>query len=205
MTYFQAKISYILAMAIGAGLVLSYAWIGLSQASAELADREWPATLTNLISFAETGEPVADESETSANAAADDPEAQIYNESMERAVWPSGPQPTAPDGSPVLYPELRPICSCESSYHGTWWDAPRHYENGNVLRNYDGNDDVGLCQINLTTYGEMAQKLGYDLYSPEGNILFANWLFEQKGSAPWYKSEKCWRKSFTEAPPATLQ
>lgn len=118
-----------------------------------------------------------------------------YAAAKRRAVWPKGSRPSAEDGKPALYPELVPICSCESSYSGTWRDMPRQYENGRVITNYGGGADVGMCQINVDAHGAEASELGFDLYSPEGNIGFANWLFEREGSAPWYKSEPCWRKA----------
>lgn len=131
--------------------------------------------------------------QTSVSESSDDP---LYDAASKTAIWPNGPPPAPVNGMPVLYPQLKPICSCESSYSGTWHDTPRQYENGVVLRNYSGNDDVGMCQINLTQFGDTAQKLGYDLMTPAGNINFANWLFQREGSAPWYKSEHCWKHAF---------
>lgn len=120
----------------------------------------------------------------------------LYAEAATRAIFPSGGRPKPIGGIPVLYPELVPICACESSFHGAWWDMPRHFENGRVLMNYSGNDDIGMCQINISVYGETARRLGYDLETVEGNINFSNWLFEREGSAPWYHSESCWRAAF---------
>ncbi len=119
-------------------------------------------------------------------------EDQAYNQASKTAVWPAGDRPKPVNGQPVLYPKLKTICSCESSYSGTAYGTPRQFENGKVLKNYGGNDDIGMCQINLTQFASMASKLGYDLYTPAGNINFANWLFEREGSAPWYKSKHCW-------------
>lgn len=119
-----------------------------------------------------------------------------YVYAMEHAVWPEVERPESQEGKPVLYPKLKPICGCESSYAGKWWDEPRQFENGEVLMNYSGNDDVGMCQINLTHNARKAKVLGYNLYTRGGNIRYANWLFERNGSAPWYESAHCWRHAF---------
>ena len=107
---------------------------------------------------------------------------------------PSGSRPKKVKGMPVLYPELVPVCACESSYEGTKYGTPRQFENGQVLRGYSSPEDVGMCQINTNMYTETAQELGYDLYTEAGNISFANWLFEKAGAGPWYKSMSCWSK-----------
>ena len=118
-----------------------------------------------------------------------------YEEAKSHALYPTGPRPANVDGHPKLYPQLIKICACESSYNGKSWDVPRQYENGKVIENYMGSDDVGMCQINVTAHGAMSTEMGYDLYTTDGNINFSNWLFEQEGSAPWFKSEKCWLHS----------
>ena len=126
-----------------------------------------------------------------------DPFHAEYIAAKERAVYPSGPRPKPyASGVPALYPELRYICACESSIEGTPWGKPRQFENGKVLWNYDGSDDVGMCQINLSAHEQIAKELGYNLFETKGNINYANLLFEREGSAPWFKSEGCWRKMF---------
>lgn len=107
---------------------------------------------------------------------------------------PGGSPPKKVDGMPVLYPELVPICACESSNEGTKFGKPRQYENSQVIRGYSSPEDVGMCQINTNLYTAKADELGYDLFTESGNILFANWLFEQSGAGPWYKSQSCWSK-----------
>lgn len=120
-----------------------------------------------------------------------------YLKAREQALWPEISRPSPVNGDPVLYPKLVPICACESSYAGAWWGEPRQYfSNGNVVMNFEGNDDVGMCQINLTENAKKANILGYDLYTRAGNISYANWLFERQGSAPWFRSNHCWRKAF---------
>jgi len=95
-------------------------------------------------------------------------------------------------GEPILRAELVPICACESSYEGTKYGKPRQFEHGSVLRGYITPEDIGMCQINLTYHGTEATQLGLDVFTEEGNIMFANYLYEREGDDPWFRSERCW-------------
>jgi hypothetical protein len=91
------------------------------------------------------------------------------------------------------YSELKHICSCES-----WGDPnkePREFKDGSVLYGFPNPKDVGACQINTPIWGAQAQKLGDDLYSYDGNIAFAKWLYNQQGNKPWGWSKSCWAKA----------
>jgi hypothetical protein len=98
--------------------------------------------------------------------------------------------------TPVLdpwqgYGELKRIASCES-----WGDPnkePREFlPDGSVLHGETNPDDIGLAQINLPIWGPQALKLGFDIYSYEGNLKMAKWIFDKYGSNPWYLSSHCW-------------
>lgn len=109
--------------------------------------------------------------------------------------YASGPRPPSVNGHPVLYSQLKKICSCESSYSGKSWDEPRQFVNGKVVKNKTGTNDVGMCQINVPYHGVRSARLGYDIYTTDGNINYANLLFEEEGSTPWNSSGKCWQNS----------
>ncbi len=95
-----------------------------------------------------------------------------------------------------LHPALRPVCGCESSYEGTWKGEPQQFEtNGEVRRGRVNRADVGMCQINLFYHGEAAEKMGVDLFTKEGNITYANHLYETQGLGPWIWSKPCWNKA----------
>jgi hypothetical protein len=91
------------------------------------------------------------------------------------------------------YALLKRITSCES-----WGDPdkePREFaENGSVLHGYPNPNDIGLGQINVPTWGKTAQQLGFNLYTYEGNLNMAKWIFNHYGPAPWKYSEGCWGK-----------
>ena len=86
---------------------------------------------------------------------------------------------------------LERICGCES--RGNPNVEPRQFNSdGTVLRGVVNSQDIGMCQINLQYHGESAEMLGYDLFTEEGNISYANHLYSTQGSQPWYLSEHCW-------------
>jgi hypothetical protein len=85
-------------------------------------------------------------------------------------------------------PILVDIARCESSF--------RQYDSdGKVLRGKANRDDVGVMQINEKYNGESAKKLGYDIYTTDGNIAFAKHLYETQGADPWVYSSKCWAQN----------
>ncbi len=84
-------------------------------------------------------------------------------------------------------PVLAEIARCESGFiHFT--------DSGKVLRGLKDNNDVGVMQINERFHLAAAKKLGYDIYSIEGNMAYAKYIYERDGAAPWYASSKCWGK-----------
>jgi hypothetical protein len=77
------------------------------------------------------------------------------------------------------------IARCESSF--------RQFDtNGDLIRGKANSADVGVMQINEKYQGPTAKKLGYDIYTVEGNVAYAKHLYEEQGSAPWSASSKCW-------------
>jgi hypothetical protein len=82
-------------------------------------------------------------------------------------------------------PIMSKIASCESHY--------RQFDNnGNTLRGVVNGADVGVMQINEKYHAATALKLGYDLYSLEGNMAYARYLYSKQGVRPWVHSSKCW-------------
>jgi hypothetical protein len=85
-------------------------------------------------------------------------------------------------------PLMAEISRCESHF--------RQYEkDGSVLRGRVNNMDVGLFQINEYYHLERSKKLGYDIYSVEGNMAYARRLFNEEGPTPWSSSSPCWSKT----------
>jgi hypothetical protein len=85
-------------------------------------------------------------------------------------------------------PILAEVASCESHFR-------QFNKDGSVLRGVQNSQDVGVMQINEKYHLKTADKLGYNLYSLEGNMAYARYLYEKEGTRPWNYSSKCWGKS----------
>jgi len=83
-------------------------------------------------------------------------------------------------------PILVDIARCESTFR-------QFNPDGTVIRGMVNNLDVGVMQINEKYHAEMAGKLGYDIYTIEGNLGFARYLYGKYGTDPWVSSAKCWK------------
>jgi len=84
-------------------------------------------------------------------------------------------------------PVFEKIAFCESS--NSHFD-----EDGNVKRGEINKYDIGKYQINAKYWQELADKLGHDLHTEEGNEAMALELYKRYGTDPWNSSKKCWSK-----------
>jgi hypothetical protein len=89
-------------------------------------------------------------------------------------------------------PILIEIARCESTFRQ--FDAT-----GSILRGKVNSKDVGIMQINEKYHAEDATKLGFNIYTPEGNLAFGRYLYNKYGSSPWISSSPCWADSRTIA------
>ena len=85
-------------------------------------------------------------------------------------------------------PIMIEIAQCES--HFKQFDT-----DGSVHRGVVNHSDVGVMQVNEYYHGKTAAKLGLDLYTIQGNVAYAKYLFDTQGTQPWSSSEPCWGKS----------
>lgn len=85
-------------------------------------------------------------------------------------------------------PVMAQVARCESTFRHTLTD-------GSVLRGHVDSDDLGVMQINLRYHAAKAQELGIDLYDIEGNLEYARYLYEKKGTQPWNASAPCWNRT----------
>ena len=113
---------------------------------------------------------------------------------------PQAEQATSTTGSPLNDPRhieayiqaqyadepiLVDIARCESTF--------RQFDpDGKVIRGSVDPQDVGVMQINEKYHADEAAKLGYDIYTVEGNVAFAKYLYAKEGAEPWMSSSKCW-------------
>lgn len=84
-------------------------------------------------------------------------------------------------------PILAEVARCESTF-------TQFNKNGKVMRGIENPADVGLMQINEYYHVETAKKLGYNIYSVEGNLAYGKYLYDKKGTSPWSASSPCWGK-----------
>lgn len=97
------------------------------------------------------------------------------------------PPISAPKGQNIAKGEiLSKIAGCES-------EGRQFNPDGSVLRGRENPHDIGRYQIN-DMHEKEAKALGYDIYTANGNSMFASWLYDQEGTAPWNASKKCWNK-----------
>lgn len=85
-------------------------------------------------------------------------------------------------------PILAEVARCESTFR-------QLSLNGDVLRGNVNANDVGVMQINEKYHSKQAVELGHDIYSLNGNLTYARYLYEKEGLKPWYSSSKCWKQS----------
>ncbi len=85
-------------------------------------------------------------------------------------------------------PIMVAIAQCESHFR-------QFNGNGDVYRGKENNQDVGVMQINEHYHLDTAKKLGFDIYTLDGNMAYAEYLYEKQGTAPWVSSQPCWGKS----------
>lgn len=77
------------------------------------------------------------------------------------------------------------VARCESGFR-------QFQANGEVLFSYFGTPDAGVYQINEYYHLSQATKMGIDIYTVEGNIRYAKYLYRTHGLQPWSASKKCW-------------
>lgn len=82
-------------------------------------------------------------------------------------------------------PILADIAWCESRM--------RHLgKDGEILRGTVDPDDIGVMQINTRYHEKKAEELGLDIYSLNGNLAYAKYIYDRQGVRPWLASAACW-------------
>lgn len=83
-------------------------------------------------------------------------------------------------------PVMVAIASCESEFR-------QYTDAGSVLRGGLGNGMVGVFQIYERIHTRRAATLGHNLSTLEGNLGYAQYLYERQGTKPWRSSRSCWK------------
>ncbi len=82
-------------------------------------------------------------------------------------------------------PILIEVARCESTFR-------QYGKDGRVIRGIENPLDVGIFQINEHYHADTAKKLGYDIYTIEGNVAYGKYLYNKNGTKDWYASSPCW-------------
>lgn len=82
-------------------------------------------------------------------------------------------------------PIMAEVARCESRF--------THYDkNGQVLKGKVDPQDRGVMQINERYHLKASREKGYDIYSLEGNLGYARYLYSLNGVRDWLASSGCW-------------
>ncbi len=73
-------------------------------------------------------------------------------------------------------PAMVSIAECESKFR-------QYTDGGNIFKGHGVY--VGIFQINEKIHAATAKKLGFDIYTVDGNIGYAKHLYEKEGTKPW--------------------
>lgn len=84
-------------------------------------------------------------------------------------------------------PILAAIAECESHMR-------QFNKDGDVLKN-PKSSAIGVMQIMSSLHIETADELGFDITTTEGNLAYAQYLYEKQGTKPWNSSKGCWGKA----------
>lgn len=77
------------------------------------------------------------------------------------------------------------VARCESTYRHFYSDTTNQVV-------VSKTQDYGLFQIHAPLWGRVATKLGYDIYSPYGNVKMASYILKTQGLQAWSASKPCW-------------
>ncbi len=82
-------------------------------------------------------------------------------------------------------PVMVSIAECESHFR-------QYSSDGSVYHGTIDPQDIGVMQINEHYQGARAKALGVDIDTLQGNVAYAQYLYDKAGTAPWHSSEACW-------------
>lgn len=78
------------------------------------------------------------------------------------------------------------VARCESGYR-------QYNDDGSLLENPSPKSSAsGIFQILRITHGPTAESMGMDITTPEGNMDYAEYLYNKNGLSDWSESRSCW-------------
>lgn len=79
------------------------------------------------------------------------------------------------------------VAYCESTLR-------QYNTNGEVLKGKQVPADTGVFQVNTKYHLETAKKMGIDIFTLEGNVAYAKYLYDKNGLRDWFASKPCWNR-----------
>jgi hypothetical protein len=86
-------------------------------------------------------------------------------------------------------PIMGEIARCESRF--------RQFNSSGSALDGGAGGMIGIFQINSHVHTNFAKSIGMDIYSVEGNLAYARYLYEREGTDPWLSSFSCWNQART--------
>jgi hypothetical protein len=88
-------------------------------------------------------------------------------------------------------PIMAEIARCESKF-------TQFNSSGTYLRGGFGQKMIGVFQVYEDIHAEFAKGKGMDIFTLEGNMAYAKYLYEREGTQPWISSFPCWKGAVEE-------
>ena len=81
-------------------------------------------------------------------------------------------------------PVMIEIARCESMF--------RQFDSQGRALDGGAGSMIGVFQINAPVHASFAKTLGMDIYTTDGNLAYARYLYNKSGTDPWVSSLGCW-------------
>lgn len=89
-------------------------------------------------------------------------------------------------------PIMIAIAKCESEF-------TQFGKGGMALNGGMGGKMIGVFQVYSDVHADFALANGMDIYTLEGNLAYARYLYQNEGTRPWLSSFPCWNKEAISA------
>ena len=91
-------------------------------------------------------------------------------------------------------PVMISIAKCESEF--TMFSGDKALSGGS-------GGMIGVFQVNAAVHADAAADMGMSIYTLNGNLAYARYLYVQQGTEPWLSSAACWKKKLAQSEPAS--
>jgi hypothetical protein len=84
-------------------------------------------------------------------------------------------------------PIMSEIARCESRF--------RQFDDSGMPLDGGAGSMIGIFQINAPVHANFAKGMGMDIYTVDGNLAYAKYLYQHEGTNPWLSSFDCWHNA----------